>query len=149
VDPGAAHHMAPQPDALRLALEDGVRLRARRRVFDTLSTGKLQSHVGDDTFGVKVLNFQTNLGELKIVPHRLLDDAGSVYSGYAIAVDFASQAISTSYLNGDGPGGGRDTHVKTNIQETDRDGQKDQILTECGLQVGLPETGGVATGITG
>lgn len=116
-------------------------------VFDTHSLGKMQTRVGDDTFGVKVLTWQTNLGEVKIVPHRLLDDAG--YTGTAIAVDFASQALKYRYLNGDGPGGARDTHVVTDREESDRDGKKDEIITECGLQVGLPETGGVVTGVTG
>lgn len=116
-------------------------------VLDTFSQGKLQSRSGDDTFGVKILTFQTNLGELKIVPHRMLDDAG--YSGTGIAVDFASQSLAYRYLDGDGPGGARDTHVLTNRQESDRDGQKDEIITECGLRVALPETGGVVTGVTG
>lgn len=116
-------------------------------VLDAFSQGKQQTHVGDTIFGVKVLTFQTNLGELKIVPHRMLDDAG--YSGYGIAVDFDSQALAYRYLNGEGPGGGRDTHALTNRQENDRDGRKDEILTECGLRCGLPETGGVVTGVTG
>jgi hypothetical protein len=116
-------------------------------VLDTLSQNKMQTRVGDDTFGVKILTYQTNLGELKIVPHRLLDDAG--YTGVGIAVDFASQALGYRYLNGNGPGGARDTHVLLNRQESDRDGEKDEILTECGLRVGMPETGGVVTGVTG
>jgi Family of unknown function (DUF5309) len=115
-------------------------------VLDEHSQGKMQTHVGDDTFGVKILTYQTNLGELKIVPHRLLDDAG--YTGYGIAVDFKAQALGYRYLNGNGPGGARDTHVLPNRQEEDRDGQKDEILTECGLRCGLPETGGVVTGVT-
>jgi len=103
--------------------------------------------VGDTTFGVRIGTWQSNLGEFKIISHPLIE--GATYDGYAYAVDFARQAVRYKYLAGDGPGGGRDTHVMTNRQETDRDGKKDEILTECGFQVGLPETGGKVTGVTG
>jgi Family of unknown function (DUF5309) len=116
-------------------------------VFDTHSLGKMQTHVGDDTFGVHIGMWQTNLGELKIISHPLIE--GATYDGYGFAVDFKVQAVGYRYLAGDGPGGGRDTHVKRNIQEPDRDGQKDEILTECGFRVGLPQTGGVVYGVTG
>jgi len=115
-------------------------------IFDTHSLNKMQSRVGDDTFGVKIQLWQSNLGEFQIVHHKLLDRAG--YSDTAIAVDFGQEALSYKYLNGDGPGGGRDTHVLPHREEEDRDGQKDEILTEAGLRVGLPETGGVVTGAT-
>jgi hypothetical protein len=116
-------------------------------VLDTHSQNKMQTRVGDDTFGVKILTYQTNLGELKIVPHRLLDDAG--YSGVGIAVDFASQALKLPLPERQRPRWSTRYACAANRQESDRDGQKDEILTECGLRVGMPETGGVVTGVTG
>ena len=44
-----------------------------------------------------------------------------------------------------GNGISRDTFVETNIQENDIDGRKDQIITEAGLEVLLPETHAVIT----
>ena len=34
----------------------------------------------------------------------------------------------------------RDTSIQTNVQAADEDLRKDMILTEAGLEVGLPET---------
>jgi hypothetical protein len=65
-----------------------------------------------------------------------------------VALDFKAQAVGYRYLAGDGPGGGRDTQVQTNVEEPGRDGRRDQILAECGFRYSLPETGGVVTGVT-
>ena len=39
-----------------------------------------------------------------------------------------------------GNGISRDTFIETNIQNNDVDGRKDQIITEAGLEISLPET---------
>ena len=120
-----------------------------RRVASVLSAhslNRLQTSVGDETFGVRIKHWLDANGELQIVSHPLLE--GDVYGGVAIAVDFKAQAIRYKYLAGDGPGGSRDTHVRANVQEPGRDGRADEILAECGFQIGLPETGGVVTGVT-
>ena len=39
-----------------------------------------------------------------------------------------------------GNGISRDTFIETNIQDNDADGRKDQIITEAGLEISLPET---------
>ena len=39
-----------------------------------------------------------------------------------------------------GNGINRDTFIETNIQANDMDGRKDQIITEAGLEISLPET---------
>ena len=39
-----------------------------------------------------------------------------------------------------GNGHNRDTHIMTNVQTPDEDSRKDQIITEAGLEVTLPET---------
>lgn len=115
-------------------------------VLSEHSQGKLHTSVGDETFGVRIMHWLDPNGELQIVSHPLLE--GAVYQGYGIAVDFAAGAIRFKYLAGDGPGGARDTHVETNVQEPGRDGKRDQILCEGGWQIGSPETGGVVTGVT-
>ena len=114
-------------------------------VLSEHSMNKLQTSVGDQTFGVRIMHWLDPNGELQIVSHPLME--GAVYGGYGIAVDFAAQAIKYRYLDGDGPGGSRDTHAETNVEEPGRDGRRDQLISECGFQVGLPETGGVVTGV--
>jgi hypothetical protein len=39
-----------------------------------------------------------------------------------------------------GNGISRDTFIETNIQDNGADGRKDQIITEAGLEIQLPET---------
>jgi hypothetical protein len=116
-------------------------------VLNNYAVGKLQTVVGSTTYGVNVSEFQSPHGSVKIVVHDMLE--GATWGGYALAVDFSGSSTKYRYLNGNGPGGARDTHVRPNIEENDRDGKKDEILTECGLQAGLPSTGGVLTGVTG
>lgn len=115
-------------------------------VLNQFSQGKLQTFVGDDTYGVKVMNWVSPHGEVKIVKHNLLE--GTTYGGYAIALDLERQNIAYRYLAG-GPGGSRDTKLLVNRQTPDKDGQKDEYLTECGLQFGLPSLAGVLYGVTG
>ena len=116
-------------------------------VLSQFAQGKLQTFVGAESFGVRVMEWISPHGVLKLVKHNLLE--GAVYGGYAVAVDFDRQNIAYRYLNGDGPGGSRDTKLLTDRQESDRDGKLDELLTECGLQAGLPKTGGLLTGVTG
>jgi hypothetical protein len=47
---------------------------------------------------------------------------------------------SVSYRPLVGNGLNRDTYIETNVQSPDEDSRKDQILTEAGLEVCLPES---------
>ena len=44
---------------------------------------------------------------------------------------------------------GRDTKLRANIQENDRDGWKDEYKTEFGVEVRLEKTHGIIYGVTG
>lgn len=116
-------------------------------VLNAFALGKVQTSTGATDYGVKVMNWVSAHGEVKLVSHWLLE--GAVYGGYAIAVDFGASKTAYRYLHGtDAPGGSRDTKVYENRQAPDRDGRLDEIITECGLQAGLPKTGGVLYGVT-
>lgn len=116
-------------------------------VINNFSVGRLQTHIGEDTYGLRISEYVSAHGTLKLVSHPLL--TGAVYGGYAIAVDFKTDGtIGYVYLDG-GPGPSRDTRLLTNRQENDRDGQLDEWLTECGWMVGRPKRGGVLTGVSG
>lgn len=122
-------------------------------VLNEFAQSKLQTTVGAETFGVKVFTWISPHGELKIVSHPLLEggagDTGQGLDTYAIGVDFQRSEIAYRFLNGEGPGGSRDTHLIPNVQTPDEDARKDLWLTECGLQVGLPKLHGVLKGVTG
>ena len=108
---------------------------------------KLQTVSGTSTFGVSVMNWVSAFGEIKLVHHHLLE--GAILGGYAIAIDFAGGAVAYRYLHGEGaPGGSRDTHIEEDVI-SDVDGRRDEIITECGLQAGLPYVHGVLTGSDG
>jgi hypothetical protein len=119
-------------------------------VINNYALGRLQGIQSDQdkVAGIAISKYITAQGELKLVKHNLLE--GAVWGGYMIAVDFGKAAPQYRYLgDGSAPGGSRDTKLLKNRQANDADGQKDEILTECGFQFPQPKTGGVATGITG
>jgi hypothetical protein len=118
-------------------------------VVNNYGVGKLElvQSDADTTYGLSINRYRGAGGSIiNFVQHPLLE--GATWGGYMIAVDFKRGAPAWRVLGG-GPFGSRDTSVLTNRQENDRDGQKDEILTEGGFQFPLIKTGGVATGITG
>ena len=73
-----------------------------------------------------------------LVKHRLLEN---IYDGYALGLDLKNLWYR--------PLQGRDTVLKTNIQANDEDGEKDEYITEAGLQLNLEKTHAVMYGCTG
>lgn len=118
-------------------------------VINNYAVGKLQvvqsENPTDATYGIEVTKYVTANGRINLIRHELLE--GTVWGGMAIAVDYDRAAPGWRYLTG-GPGGSRDTKLLTNRQESDRDGQKDEILTEGGFTFPLVSTGGILTGVT-
>lgn len=117
-------------------------------VVNNYALGRLQliQSSSDKTYGINVTKYVNASGTINFVKHPLL--TGAVWGGYAIAVDFQHAAPAYRPLGG-GPMGSRDTKLLTNRQESDRDGQKDEILTEVGFTWPQIKRAGVATGVTG
>ena len=84
-------------------------------------------------FGHSVTVVNTIFGNLHFVAEPLLRGP---WEDYAVAVDMSNVA----YRPLAGNGISRDTFVETNIQDNSTDGRKDQIITEAGLEISLPET---------
>jgi hypothetical protein len=84
-------------------------------------------------FGHKITQVDTVHGQLNLVKDPLLR---SQSAGYMPCVDIDHVA----YRPLVGNGMNRDTHIMTNVQSPDEDSRKDQIITEAGLEVTLPET---------
>ena len=84
-------------------------------------------------FGHTVTMVNTIFGNLHFVAEPLLRGP---WEDYCVAVDMGNVA----YRPLAGNGISRDTFIETNIQNNDVDGRKDQIITEAGLEISLPET---------
>ena len=101
------------------------------------SVGSSQYSLDVDTvpgaFGHQVTVVNTIFGNLHFVQEPLLRGP---WEDYAVAVDLKNVA----YRPLVGNGVSRDTFIETNIQANDEDGRRDQIITEAGLEISLPET---------
>lgn len=84
-------------------------------------------------FGHQVTVVNTIFGNLHFVAEPLLRGP---WEDYAVAVDMGNVAYRPLVGNGIS----RDTFIETNVQANDMDGRKDQIITEAGLEISLPET---------
>ena len=84
-------------------------------------------------FGHTVTVVNTIYGNLHFVQEPLLRGP---WENYACCVDMANVAYRPLVGNGIS----RDTYIETNIQANDEDGRRDQIITEAGLEISLPET---------
>ena len=84
-------------------------------------------------FGHQVTMVNTIFGNLHFVAEPLLRGP---WEDYCVAVDMGNVAYRPLVGNGIS----RDTFIETNIQNNDQDGRRDQILTEAGLEISLPET---------
>lgn len=103
---------------------------------------KQQTKNDETTYGMNVTHYTSPFGSLNLVYHRLLE--GSEYGGYILVVDV--EEVAYRWLGNDSVS--RDTRLLPNRQENDRDGRKDEYLTEAGLEYGNEITHGVLTGIT-
>ena len=93
------------------------------QAINEIARGQIQTNVGDTLYGIKISNWMTAFGEVKIVHNPLFVED---YSGFGFLLDMES----FKYRHMEG----RDTKLMTNVQAPDADGIVDQYLTECGLQ---------------
>jgi hypothetical protein len=84
-------------------------------------------------FGHQVTVVNTIFGNLHFVAEPLLRGP---WEDYCVAVDLGNVA----YRPLVGNGVSRDTFIETNVQDNGVDGRQDQIITESGLEIQLPET---------
>ena len=84
-------------------------------------------------FGHQVTVVNTIFGNLHFVAEPLLRGP---WEDYCVAVDLKNVA----YRPLAGNGVSRDTFIETNVQDNGVDGRQDQIITEAGLEISLPET---------
>jgi len=107
-------------------------------VISSFPRGKLEVIQADqdDTFGLSVMKYRHAHGTLNLMTHNLFSDSTSStgYSQEVLIVDMSSdgeQLVRERYLQNS------DVQISQNVQENDRDGRKDKILGESGLETGL------------
>jgi hypothetical protein len=105
--------------------------------IDLWSMGKLQTKPRDKTYGVAIKEYVSTHGVLYVTKHHLLE--GATYGGYGIILDMDNIAYC--------PLEGRDTQLLTNRQANDEDAQKDEYLTEFGVEIRLPKTHAIIKGV--
>jgi hypothetical protein len=112
-------------------------------VMNGFPRGKLEIRQTEKTFGLRVMQYISPHGTLNLVTHYLLE--GSTLGGQIWILD--TDVVKYRFLQN--KRGSRDTHIRTEIQNNDVDGRKDEYLTESGLQFGLEKRHGYIFGITG
>ena len=112
-------------------------------VLNTFPQSKVRISQTEKKYGISITTFVSPFGELGLVTNWELD--GAKYGGVLVAYDQTN--LHYRYLQNSKAN--RDSHVNTSIQAPDADTRRDEWLTEMGLEVNLPQTGGVVTGITG
>lgn len=94
----------------------------------------------DKTYGLNIQRYVSPHGELNLVNTVLFSEV-SAWNGRAYALDLSN--LKYRFLQNS------DTNLETNIQNNDEDGQKDQYLTEAGLEMRLEKTHALIYGVTG
>ena len=85
------------------------------------------------SFGHTVTVVNTIFGNLHFVQEPLLRGP---WEDYCVCVDMKNVAYRPLVGNGIS----RDTFIETNVQDNGIDGRQDQIITEAGLEISVPET---------
>jgi len=101
--------------------------------MDVVSNGRYNFEKSEGAFGHRITRIETVHGDISLVKEPLFR---GMAAGFLCMVDL--DHVSFRPLVGNGVN--RDTHIQTNVQAADEDLRKDMILTECGLEVSLPET---------
>jgi hypothetical protein len=89
----------------------------------------------DETYGMRMVTWQTPFGTLQIKQHPLLSRS-SIFKSWGFVID--PKYIVYRYLDG------RDTQYLTNRQNPGDDAIKEEYLTDCGLEVQFEKTHGIA-----
>lgn len=90
------------------------------------------------TLGMTVQDYHSSHGDISFIHSRFLEESTILQKKMYL---FDPKLIKKRYLPG------RDTHVNMNVQENARDGEVHEILTDCGLEVRLPDAHFVINGL--
>jgi hypothetical protein len=100
-------------------------------VINLWAVGRLQVLPKEDTYGLAITRYISAHGELNLVKMNMF--TGAEYGGYCVGLDMEDKCIEYRYLEG------RDTRLKTDVQDAELDGYKDIYVTEFGLTFRQPQ----------
>ncbi len=96
-------------------------------VINQFAAGRIQTVSGQKSYGIKLKEYQSFHGTLYIATSRTFEGD---YGSMGLLLDLENIKFKNQ----------RNTTLKTNIQENDRDGWKDEYLTHWGMQVRAAKT---------
>jgi hypothetical protein len=105
-------------------------------IINQFAAGRIETTSGEETYGLRLKKLTTFNGDLILAPTRLFEND---YSQTMMILDMEN----IEYR----PFGKMDTKLRTNIQDNDVDGWKDEYMTKFGIRVRNEETHTLVTGI--
>ena len=111
-------------------LGDGAFMDASMGASGSINRYNFEERQGQ--FGHKIMTIDTVHGTMHLVKEPLFR---GLSSGFMLMADMSK----LMYRPLVGNGLNRDTHIITNVQNSDEDLRKDMVITEAGLEVTLPE----------
>ena len=106
-------------NSTKMLFAGGIVLQA----INEIARGQIQTKVGDNTYGIRISEWQTAFGIVNIVHDPLFVED---LAGHAYLLDL--ECFRYRYMEG------RDTKLEMNIQAPDVDGEIDQYISEVGLE---------------
>jgi len=113
-------------------------------VISTFANAKLQTFTADQQYGINITSYVSPHGMAKLLTNNLFEGAYGTdkeWGGWIVGLDLSD--LKYRHLRNS------DTKLYINRQAPDVDGQIDEYLTECGLQLNHPRYHGFTKGITG
>lgn len=105
--------------------------------IDEHARERLETTSQEETYGIKLNRYITTHGDVLIATTELFENA---YGGMGLMLDVDNIRLR--------PFAGKDSTLRANIQENDRDGWKDEYMTKAGLQLELPKTHAILEGVS-
>jgi hypothetical protein len=105
-------------------------------IINQFASGRIETTSGDDMYGMRLARYISFHGDVVIATTKLFENE---YQSTGLMLDIGNISFR--------PFDGKDSTLKANIQENDRDGWKDEYMTKAGLQVELDKTHAILTGI--
>lgn len=104
-------------------------------VINQFAAGRIRTTSGEESYGIRLKEYLSFHGTVYIAVTRTFERD---YANMALLLDMDNIKFRTRQA----------TTLRTNIQENDRDGWKDEYMTKFGMQVRAARTHAVLTGVT-
>ena len=127
-------------------LSEGMKHGSRNKLFltsrmvaqrlDEHAASRIETTSGEEMYGLNLQTYLTTHGQVAIATTELFENA---YGSIGLLLDIGNLEFR--------PFAGEESSLKTNIEENDRDGWKDEYMTKAGLKLELPKTHAILEGV--